>query len=601
MGYLIEDYAIIGDGRTVALISSNGDMGWLCLPQLDSPACFASLLGNEEHGRWHVTIPEAQVSNREYYPSSFVLQTSYEGPHGKARITEWMDTSTQGTHIVRRVECTAGRVQVLTDLVVRFGYGKVVPWATRVRDPDKRDVLRFIAGPDALTLHAPTLPHGHDHRHEDLIDLVDGQSEDFVMTWSHSWDPVPALIDVDASLKATLNTWRSWCAEGDVGDSYDGHIRRSLLTLRALTNVDTGGVAAAATTSLPEEFGGERNWDYRFCWLRDSALTLTVLVDAGFVDEAEEWREWLLRAIAGDPSDIQVMYGLDGRRDLPEYTLPFLPGYESSVPVRVGNAASTQVQNDVFGEVLGALAAAREAGLTETSDSWALQRHLANALLDSWREPDHGIWEIRGPKQHFTHSKIMCWHAIDRALSAITDHDLRGPRQKWEKAREEIREDVLTHGVDPHTGSLVQHYETTEVDASLLMVCQTNFLPANDHRIEATVRRIAKELSHGVHVARYRTQTGVDGLHGEENHFYACSFWLVEALARIGRLEEATQRFQELLDTSNDVALFAEEYDVDNCRFAGNFPQALSHLALVGAATSLRKSRRAMNGGCSTL
>lgn len=591
----IEDYAVIGDGSTCALISRTGDLDWLCLPHLDSPASFAALLGGKQFGHWSLTIADGEVVSRRYEKATFILVTEYATPHGRATVTEWMPIDGERNDIVRRVECTHGTVSVRQELRVRFGYGRIVPWASRMTDADGEGVLRFVAGPDSLTYHAAHLPEGHERQHANEVELFAGERIDHTLTWTRSWEPVPARIDVDASYERTHEEWQNWCADGEV-DAADGtHVRRSLLILRLLTNFESGGIAAAATTSLPEEFGGVRNWDYRFCWLRDSALTLNALLQFGFADEALEWREWLLRAVAGDPHDLQIMYGLDGGRFLPEFELDHLPGYADSRPVRVGNAASEQVQHDVFGEVLGALAFAREKGVVETTESWSLQAHLVSTVVNTWREADHGIWEIRGPKRHFTQSKIMCWYAVDRAIHALENSQLPGPAQEWVQAREEMREDILAHGVDPATGSFVQHYDTTEVDASLLMVLTTGFLPLTDERIIATVRRIRDELADGPHVKRYRTRTGVDGLPGTEHHFYACSFWLVQALALIGELDDAKSRFRALLATSNELELFAEEYDVVHGRFAGNYPQALSHLALVQAADTLRRAERARN------
>lgn len=589
----IEDYAVIGDGGTCALISRTGDLDWLCLPHLDSPASFAALLGGERFGRWSLTIADGEVTSRRYVRSTFILVTDYETPRGAARVTEWMPIDGDRNDVVRRVECTRGTVDVVQDLRVRFGYGKIIPWAVRAVDPNNEEVLHFVAGPDSLTLHASPLPRGHDRQHEGRFTLTEGQVTEVVLTWTKSWLPIPTRIDADAALAHTRRYWEEWCSSGAVDDVYDVHVRRSLLILRMLTDFDTGGVAAAATTSLPEDFGGVRNWDYRFCWLRDSALTLSALLQYGFIEEAQEWRDWLLRAVAGDPSDLQIMYALDGGRHLPEYELPHLPGYADSRPVRVGNAASTQVQHDVFGEALGSLAFAREKGIVETPDSWSLQAHMVGTVAESWRDPDHGIWEIRGEKQHFTQSKVMCWWALDRAIAGVQEYDLTGPIDEWIRVRDEIRADVLAHGVDPVTGSFVQHYGTTEVDASLLMILRTGFLPVTDERIRATVRRVKEDLADGIHVKRYRTASGVDGLPGDEHHFYACSFWLVDALARIGEVAEARDRFHALVAQGNELGLFSEEYDVVDNRFAGNYPQALSHLALVEAAHSLRVAERA--------
>lgn len=592
----IDQYAVLGDGRTCALISREGSLDWLCLPDLDSRASFAALLGDERHGRWSLTVDAGEVTSRAYVEETFVLVTEYRAPTGTARLTEWMPIDGERGDIIRRVECTSGAVTIAQDLRVRFGYGQIVPWARQTEDAAGQAALRFVAGPDALTYHAPTLPEGRDRTHGGTFDLNAGERADLTLTWTKSWAPIPGKIDTDASLAATLEGWRNWCAGGSIPDEYDVHVRRSLLTLRLLTNFETGGIAAAATTSLPEDFGGARNWDYRFCWLRDSSLTLDALLGHGFVHEAGAWRAWLLRAVAGDPEDLQIMYALDGGRSLPEYELPHLPGYAGSKPVRIGNAASTQIQHDVYGEVLGALAVARDSGVVETPDSWSLQSHLITSVMKSWRDRDHGIWEIRGPTQHFTQSKVMCWVALDRAVTAVERHGLPGPRATWVRAREEIREDILRRGVDRETNAFVQHYDTTEVDASLLMILHSGFLPPTDPRIINTVRRIRDELGDGAHVLRYRTSSGVDGLAGDEHHFFACSFWLVDALAQIGDVDEARHRFRALVAEGNELGLLSEEYDPRLGRFAGNYPQALSHLALVRAARTLRKAGRVTTG-----
>ncbi len=583
----IEDYAVIGDSRTCALIGPDGSLDWLCLPNLDSAACFAALLGTSDHGRWQLVAPAATAVTRTYDGGSFVLVTTITTPTGVARLTECMPLAEDSNNVVRSLACLEGEVAFRHELVVRFGYGKVAPWASRGVDPTGEPVLRLVAGPDALTLHATRLPRGRHHRHEDEFTLRAGERADFCLTWTPSWRPVPMPPDIDAMIEHTRCRWDAWSDACAYNGAHPDAVRRSLLVLRLLTSDETGGIAAAATTSLPEDFGGVRNWDYRYCWLRDAARTLDALLEFGYGSEVLTWRQWLLRAVAGDPEDMLIMYRLDGGRDLPEIELDHLPGYAGSRPVRIGNAAVAQVQHDVLGEVMAALDSARAAGIEESADSWSLQVHLVDEMLRTWREPDRGIWEIRGDPQHFTLSKIMCWVAVDRGLSGIETYGLPGPRQRWRKARDEIRADVLAHGVDAATGSFVQHYATTEVDASLLMMVSAGFLPPTDPRVIATVRRIRDELSAGPHVLRYRTSTGVDGLPGGEHYFLACSFWLVDALAQIGELDEAGERMAALVALSNGLGLFAEEYDPVARRFVGNFPQALSHLALVRAAHTL--------------
>ena len=583
----IEDYAVLGDARTVALVSRTGSIDWLCLPRLDSHACFAALLGTPENGRWLLAAEHATSVERAYDGGSFVLETTYTTPSGRARVTEWMPLADGRSDIIRRVEGLEGTVTFRHEWIVRFGYGAIVPWVSRVRDSDGVKVIRAIAGPDSLTMHARHLPKAHHNHHEDTFEIRAGECEDFALTWTPSWAPVPDLLPVADRLEETRKLWDKWanaCA-------YDGEHRdavvRSLLVLRLLTNDETGGIAAAATTSLPEKFGGVRNWDYRFCWLRDAAMTLESLLEFGYREEALGWRSWLLRAVAGDFEDLQIMYRIDGSRGLPERELGHLPGYAGSAPVRIGNGAVDQVQNDVLGEVMVSLDLARECGLEETSDSWSLQVHLVDEMLDNWRKPDHGIWEIRGDKRHFTHSKVMCWAAVHRAIIGIEKYGLPGPLEKWRAVREEIRDDVLTHGFDPALNSFVQYYGSDQVDASLLALLQVGFLPPDDPRIIGTVDRIRNDLAEGPYVLRYRTSKGVDGLPPGEHSFLACSFWLVDALARIGRVDDARKNMTELVGVANDVDLLAEEYDAEHTRFAGNFPQALSHLGLVRAAHTL--------------
>ncbi|TDE90422.1 glycoside hydrolase family 15 protein [Occultella glacieicola] len=583
----IEDYAVLGDSRTAALVSRTGSIDWLCLPALDSPSCFANLLGTPEHGRWLLTAPDATDVTRAYDGGSFVLTTEYTTATGRARVTEWMPMEDERADVLRRIEGLEGTVAFHHELAIRFGYGTVVPWVRRTEDPGGVAVIRAVAGPDALTLHGDRLPRATGTHHEDDFEVRGGERLQFSLTWTPSWADGPEALPADDYLGATTGIWDAWASACEYRGPHADVVKRSLLVLRLLTNDETGGIAAAATTSLPEEFGGVRNWDYRYCWLRDAALTLEALLDFGYREEADGWRSWLLRAVAGDYEDLQIMYRIDGGRDLPERELPHLPGYAASTPVRIGNGAVGQVQNDVLGEVMVALDQAREAGLVETEDSWSLQVHLVQDMLDRWRGPDHGIWEIRGEKQHFTQSKVMCWAAVDRAIRGVEVHGLPGPIEQWRAARDEIRADVLAHGYDPDANTFTQHYGSTEVDASLLQLLQVGFLPADDPRIVGTVTRIDADLADGPHVMRYHTATGVDGLPAGEHHFYACSFWLVDALARIGRADEAAARMTALVATVNDLGLLAEEYDPVNTRFAGNFPQALSHLALVRAAYTL--------------
>jgi GH15 family glucan-1,4-alpha-glucosidase len=581
----IEDYAVLGDGHTAALVSRRGSVDWLCLPRFDSDACFAALLGTPDHGRWLLTVPDSTEVTRRYRGDSFVLETTYRGPRGTAVVTEAMPLGDGRADIVRRLECTHGQVEVEHEWVVRFGYGRVRPWVRRVSDDEGCETIRAVAGPDSLVLRGDRLPRPDEHRHRDRFTLRAGESVELSLTWVHSWEPVPPRLTVPDRVDATAVLWGLWAR----GCTYDGPHReavvRSLLVLRLLSDITTGGIVAAPTTSLPESFGGERNWDYRFCWLRDAALTLEALLEQGFRQEATQWRDWLVRAVAGDPKDLQIMYRVDGGRRLPEMELAHLPGYAGSRPVRLGNAAVGQVQHDVLGEVMSALALARDAGLSETDDTWALQRLLVDDLARTWREPDRGIWEVRGTPRHFTHSKVMAWAALDRAIRAVETHGLPGPVARWRRVREEIRTDVLAHGWSPERGTFVQHYGARHTDASLLQVVQVGFVPADGPHARGTITAVREELevAPGL-LLRYRTDRTDDGLQGAEAPFLACSFWLADVLARADDVAGATEVLDALVPLANDVGMLAEQYDPVARRMVGNVPQALSHLALVQAA-----------------
>ena len=581
----IEDYAVLGDGHTAALVSRRGSVDWLCLPRFDSDACFAALLGTPDHGRWLLTVPDATEVTRRYRGDSFVLETTYRGPRGTAVVTEAMPLGDGRADIVRRLECTHGQVEVEHEWVVRFGYGRVRPWVRRVTDDEGCETIRAVAGPDSLVLRGDRLPRPDEHRHRDRFTLRAGESVELSLTWVHSWEPVPPRLTVPDRVDATAVLWGLWAR----GCTYDGPHReavvRSLLVLRLLSDITTGGIVAAPTTSLPESFGGERNWDYRYCWLRDAALTLEALLEQGFRQEATQWRDWLVRAVAGDPKDLQIMYRVDGGRRLPEMELAHLPGYAGSRPVRLGNAAVGQVQHDVLGGVMSALAMARDAGLSETDDTWALQRLLVDDLARTWREPDRGIWEVRGAPRHFTHSKVMAWVAFDRAIRAVETHGLPGPVARWRRVREEIRADVLAQGWSPERGSFVQHYGARHTDASLLQVVQVGFVPADGPHARGTIAAVREELevAPGL-LLRYRTDRTDDGLQGAEAPFLACSFWLADVLARADDVAGATEVLDALVPLANDVGMLAEQYDPVARRMVGNVPQALSHLALVRAA-----------------
>jgi GH15 family glucan-1,4-alpha-glucosidase len=592
MALPIEDYALIGDRGTAALVGKDGSIDWLCLPRFDSPACFAALLGTEDHGRWLLAPADEVVStSRTYVDGTAILETTFTTADGELVLLDVMPVGDGRADVVRRVTCTRGTVRVRHDWVVRTDYGRVRPWVTR-EHAHGNEVVVAVAGPDKLVLRGPRLPEGHQGHHRDEFDMVAGDQHTFSTTWVRSWRDVPEPMGFDGRIEATTDEQREWSARSPSDVPHADMVRRSLLTLMLMTHADTGGIVAAPTTSLPEDFGGERNWDYRFCWLRDAALTLESLLGAGYADEALEWRGWLLRAVAGDPADLQIMYSVDGGRDLPERELGHLPGYADSRPVRIGNGAVSQRQNDVLGEVMIALELARQAGLDETRNSWALQRALVEELADHWDEPDNGLWEIRGPQRHFTHSRVMVWVAFDRAVRAVEEHGLEGPAERWRDLRDRVREEVLDKGYDAERGTFTQHYDTREVDASLLNIPLVGFLPGDDPRVLGTIDAVTEDLTRDGLLVRYRTQTGVDGLAGGEHPFLACSFWLVSALAAAGRRDDAEALMERVCGLANDVGLLAEEYDTSydggRGRMAGNFPQAFSHLALVQAALALR-------------
>ncbi|NPC44197.1 glycoside hydrolase family 15 protein [Nocardioides sp. zg-1230] len=588
MALPIEDYALIGDRGTAALVGKDGSIDWLCLPRFDSPACFAALLGTEENGRWLLApADEVLATSRRYVDGTACLETTFTTADGEVVLLDVMPVGDGRADVVRRLTCTRGTVRIRHDWVVRADYGLVRPWVSR-EQAHGQEVVVAVAGPDKFVLRGPHLPHGHHGHHSHELDLSAGDEVSFSTTWVRSWRDVPEPLAIDERIDATTDRQRAWSARAPRDVPHADLVQRSLLTLLLMTHAETGGIVAAPTTSLPEDFGGERNWDYRFCWLRDAALTLESLLGSGYDGEAFEWRNWLLRAVAGDPADLQIMYTIDGGRQLPEREVPHLPGYANSRPVRIGNGAVCQRQNDVLGEVMIALELARDAGLEETHNSWALQRALVDELADHWDRPDNGLWEIRGPQRHFTHSRVMVWVAFDRAVKAVEKHGLDGPVDRWRDLRDRVREEILDKGFDDERGTFTQHYDTTAVDASLLTIPLVGFLPGDDPRVLGTIDAVVADLDVGGLLLRYRTETGVDGIAGDEHPFLACSFWLVSALAMAGRREEALELMDRLCGLANDVGLLSEEYDVTHGRMAGNFPQAFSHLALVQAALALR-------------
>ncbi len=591
MALPIEDYALIGDRHTAALVGRNGSIDWLCLPRFDSPACFAGLLGTDDHGHWQLEPVDDYTPTRRYVDDSTVLETTFTTATGVVRLVDLMPAGDDRADVVRRITGIEGTVRMRHEWVVRLDYGQVRPWVTR-QTVGQDQVITAVGGPDQLVLRGPRLPRAADGRHLDEFDVVEGEKLTFSTTWVASSDPLPKRDRMRRRIRATIREERDWLASCDLeGVPHRDAVARSLLTLRLLTHERTGGIVAAPTTSLPEDFGGERNWDYRYCWLRDAALTLESLIAAGATTEARAWRAWLLRAAAGDPEDLQIMYQVDGSRRLPEITLDHLPGYADSRPVRIGNAAVEQRQTDVLGEVMIALADARDAGVPGDPNAWSLQRKLMERLAETWQEPDHGLWEIRGPVQQFTHSRVMVWAAFDRAVHAVEKHGLDGPVDAWRRLRDEVRDEVLDRGFDTGRNTFVQHYDTREVDASLLVLPLIGFIEGDDPRMLGTIEAIEHDLMRKGLVMRYRTDTGVDGLPGGEHPFLACSYWLVSAYAEAGRHEDAEALFDRLCGLTNDVGLLSEEYDVRGDRMVGNFPQAFSHLALVQAALRLRETR----------
>jgi GH15 family glucan-1,4-alpha-glucosidase len=582
-GARIEDYALIGDMQTAALVERGGSIDWLCFPRFDSGACFAALLGTEENGRWVIAPVDGGTTKRRYLHDTFVLETTWESDEGSVRVLDFMPPRGKAPDVVRIIEGLRGSVRMRSELVIRFDYGNIVPWVRRA------DGARLaIAGPDGLCFRTPASTHGENMRTISEFVVEEGERVPFVLTWFPSHETTPAVIDPEVALSETETFWREWLDDGDVQlpPELRGVVCRSLMLLKALTYGPTGGIVAAPTTSLPEWIGSVRNWDYRYCWLRDATLTLLALLNCGYVDEAQQWRRWLLRAIAGDPADVQIMYGVAGERRLAEYELPWLAGYEGSEPVRVGNAASDQLQIDVFGELMDALYQARVHGLPIEKPAWALQRVLLDYLETIWNHPDSGIWEIRGEPRHFVHSKVMAWVAFDRAVRSVETQGLDGPVDRWRVIRDTIRTEVCAKGFDEELGSFTQSYGSKEVDASLLMLPLVGFLPASDVRIQGTIDVVQRELVENGFVLRYRThETGdVDGLPAGEGVFLPCSFWLVDCLELLERHDEAHALFERLISLVNDVGLISEEYDPVAKRMLGNFPQAFTHLALVNSA-----------------
>lgn len=587
----IEDYALIGDLHTAALISREGAIDWLCMPRFDSASMFGALLDSREAGRWRIRpLGEITGFERAYLPGTFVLRTVWKTVEGEAEVIEFMPLHDRRANLVRRVRGLSGRVRFREVLRIRFDYGAATPWVRHVPYGGGTALLA-TAGPDAVLMRGPRRT-ADGLRHVCEFDIGPDEVVDLALTWYPSYREPPEPFDVDEALRDTTHWWEDWAARSNPPAPFDDQVQRSLLVLRALTHEDTGGIVAAATTSLPEEEGGVRNWDYRYVWLRDAALTIGVLITHGYRAEAEEWRGWLLRAIAGDPADVQIMYGVGGERRLAEFEIPELAGYGGAAPVRVGNAAYLQRQWDIFGEVMVALHGARTAGLEETRASWPLQCALLGFLERNWQQPDRGIWEIRGEEQHFTHSRAMVWAAFDRGVRGIEEFGLPGDPSTWKSLRDQVREEIFTRGYDPERNTFVQRYGSGAVDAALLQLAQIGFVEADDPRMLGTVAAIEADLMRDGLLLRYRPETGVDGLPGTEHPFLACSFWLVEQYAASGLVTEARALMGRLVTLVNDVGLLSEEYDPIHGRQWGNVPQALSHLTLVRAADAIAAAER---------
>lgn len=586
MSSKIEDYALVGDCQTAALISRQCSLDWLCWPRFDSSACCAALLGDSRHGRWLVTPSDPKVrSERRYRRDTLILESDFETADGRVRIVDFMPVRDGDCHVVRLVMGQAGRVAMRTELILRFDYGSLVPWGTRLEDGSHS----FVAGPERVLLRTPVRLRGEDLKTVGEFTVQVGECVPFVLSYSRSYEPVPAALDAMAALRETERFWRRWVSRSTEAGEYSEAVHRSLITLKALTFRPTGGILAAPTTSLPERLGGQRNWDYRYCWLRDATFTLQAMMNGGHYEEAREWRDWLLRAAAGDPAQMQIMYGIAGERLLPEWEISWLPGYEGSAPVRVGNAAAEQLQLDVYGELMDAIHRARGSKLAPSKTGWALQRALLDHLEKVWTQPDRGIWEVRGEPRHFTYSKVMAWVAFDRAIDSAKRFDLEAPVRRWEGLRRQIHAEVCRRGFNERLGAFVQAYDSEDLDASTLLLPLVGFLPHRDARVVSTMRAIERDLVQDGFVRRYNSHTAGDGLPPGEGAFLACSFWLADNMVLAGRRAEARKLFERLLALRNDLGLLSEEYDPHSARLVGNFPQSLSHIALINTAHNLTR------------
>lgn len=589
MSQKIEDYALIGDCETAALVARDGSIDWLCWPRFDSGACFAALLGEPRNGRWLIAPCKKPRSVRRHYrEDTLVLETEFHTSDGAVTLIDFMPLRDEASNVIRIVLGTRGQVRMRTELVVRFDYGALVPWVTRCDD----DTMLAICGPDMITLRTKVPLRGEDMKTVGEFTVTAGEKVSFVLGYAPSHRDPPERIDPLQALEETEKFWLTWSQRFSNGGPWTKTVRRSLITLKALTYRPTGGIIAAPTTSLPERRGGARNWDYRYCWLRDTTFTLLAMMNGGYHEEAEAWRGWLRRAVAGDPAQVQIMYGLAGEHRLTEWEVGWLPGYQGAHPVRIGNAAADQLQLDIYGEVMDALYHARANGLAEDKEGWSMQLELLNHLETVWREPDEGIWEVRGGRRHFTYSKVMAWVAFDRSIKATEEFGLEGPAERWRAIRNEIHDEICRNAFNSDLGAFVQSYGSTALDASTLLIPLVGFLPPTDQRVRGTIEVVEQRLMSHDLVLRYDTGSGVDGLAGDEGAFLACSFWLADDFLLLGRRRDARRLFKRLLDLSNDVGLLAEEYDpIEKC-LLGNFPQALSHIALINTAHNLYNRKR---------
>ncbi len=587
MALRIEDYALIGDCQTGALVGKDGSIDWLCFPRFDSGACFASLLGKPENGRWLIApAGNIRAIRRRYRGDTLVLETTFTTDEGEVQIIDWMPPRTEGPDLIRLVRGIKGKVRMRMDLTIRLDYGWVVPWVQRIDGG-----IRATAGPDSLFLWTPAPLHGENMHTVSDFTVREGEDIPFELAYAPTYGEIPNPHEVLPSLKHTESWWSEWSLKCTYQGEWKEAVMRSLIALKAMSYAPTGGIVAAVTTSLPEKIGSSRNWDYRYCWLRDATFTLYAFLNGGYKGEAHAWREWLVNSVAGKPSEMHIMYGLAGERRLHELELDWLDGYEDSKPVRIGNQAYKQHQLDVYGEVMDSLHLARREGLDPTVDTWRMQLGIMEFLERDWEKPDEGIWEVRGPQRHFTHSKVMAWVAVDRAIKGVEEFGLKGPVERWREMREKIHRQVHEKGFDPDLNSFVQFYGSKDLDASLLMLPLVGFIPADDPRMLGTVDAIEKGLVHNGFVDRYRSSEEVDGLPTGEGSFILCSFWLVDNLILQGRLSEAQEMFEKLLSVRNDVGLLSEEYDTKGKRLLGNFPQAFSHVGLINTALNLSRAQ----------